>query len=124
MRLEEQVVHLQGENAELRQLVAQLQHELALARQQIAELQQPHSEAPPFVKPNRSKQLEPKAPRKKRAPQHNRNRRREPPTRIETHALERCPECNYRLQASTLDYTRQVIELPPPPAVEVIEHQL
>jgi transposase len=124
MRLEDENIQLRAENAALREQVAQLELQVAAALQRIAELEQPHSQAPAFVKPNRSKQLEPKAPRKKRAPQHNRNRRREPPTRIETHALERCPECNYRLQGSSLDYTRQVIELPPPPAVEVVEHQV
>jgi transposase len=38
--------------------------------------------------------------------------------------LERCPECQYELHGESLDYTREVIEIPPPQAVEVIEHQV
>jgi hypothetical protein len=101
-----------------------LEQQLASALARIAELEQQHNDPPPFVKPNRSKAVEPKRPRKKRAPQHNRGRRREPPTRIEPHAFDRCPECNYRLQGQSVDYTRQVVELPPPLPVEVVEHQV
>ena len=67
---------------------------------------------------------DPKQPRKKRASHQNRGRRREPPTRFETHALERCPECNYLLTGTSIDYSRQVIDLPPPQPVEVVEHQV
>jgi hypothetical protein len=101
-----------------------LEQQLAAALALIAELQQQPHDPPPFVKPNRPKATLPKRPRKKRAPEHNQGRRREPPTRIEPHALERCPECDYRLHGSSLDYTRQVVELLPPPPVEVVEHQV
>ncbi len=40
------------------------------------------------------------------------------------HALARCPDCGYRLNGESIAYTREVIELPPPPPVEVIEHQI
>lgn len=40
------------------------------------------------------------------------------------HALERCPDCNYRLQGHSLDYTREVLELPDPQPLEVIEHRV
>jgi hypothetical protein len=43
---------------------------------------------------------------------------------VERHALERCPACDYRLSGESIDYTRQVVELPPPQRVEVIEHQV
>src|SRR5438067_172960 len=66
MLLEEEVVQLRGENAELRQLVAQLQAELGQARTRIAELEQQRTDPPPFVKPNRPTSTEPKAKRKKR----------------------------------------------------------
>jgi len=124
MLLEEEVIQLRSENAELRQAVAQLQRELAAAQQRLAELEQHQQPAAPLVKPNRPKATSAKTRRKKRAPEHNRARRREPPTRIEQHSLERCPDCNYQLQGGCLDYSRQVIELPPPPPVEVIEHQI
>ncbi len=120
MTLEEEVVALRAENAELRQQVVVL-------AERVAELEaHPPQQAkrPAFVKPNRPKSDGPKTPRTKRAPEHNRARRREPPTKIERHAVDRCPTCRYPLHGTKVDYTRQVIELPPPPPVEVIEHQI
>ena len=38
--------------------------------------------------------------------------------------MEHCPDCHYRLHGESLDYSREVVELPPPQAVEVIEHQV
>jgi len=131
MSVEEELLQSRDENRELRQLVAQLQHDLGLALEQltaaqarIAELEQHQQDPPPFVKPNRPKHKEPKRTRKKRAPEHNHGRRREPPTRIETHMLDRCPECHYQLTGLSIDYTRQVFELPAPQPVEVVEHQV
>ena len=124
MLLEEEVIQLRGENAELRQLVAQLHQELAQARKRIAELEQRRDEPPPFVKPNRPKSTDPKPKRKKRAPEHNHGRRRMLPTRSVEHALDRCPDCDYRLQGHSLDYTREVLELPDPQPIEVIEHRV
>lgn len=115
---------LREEHAELRALVAQLQEQLAAALVRIAELEQQRPDPPAFVKPNRPAPTEPQRPRKKRAAQHNRGRRCEEPTRIEQHALDRCPDCNYRLQGSSVDYRCQVIALPPPQPVEIIEHQV
>jgi transposase len=124
MLLEEEVVQLRAENAELRQSVAQLQQEVAQARERIAELEQRRDQPPPFVKPNRPKPARPDLPRKKRASHHNHGRRRMVPTRHADHTLERCPDCHYRLQGHSLDYTREVIELPEPQPVEVIEHRI
>ena len=117
MTPEEEVAWLRAENTALREQLA-----AALAR--IAELEQQPRDPPPFVKPNRPKSTEPKRPRKKRAAQHNRGRRCELPTRTQSHVLERCPECNYRLQGQSVDYRRQVIELPAPAPLEIIEHQI
>lgn len=112
-------------NAELRQKLAEVTEELAHARARIAGLeQQGRKGPPPFVKENRPTATEPKPPRRKRAPEHNHGRRRETPTQIVQHALERCPECNYQLRGKSIDYTRQVIELPEPQPVDVIEHQV
>lgn len=124
MTLEEEVVRLRTENQDLKQQLALALEQLAAAQQRIAELEQRRDEPPPFVKPNRPKPAGPPPPRKKRAPEHNRGRRRELPTRIQQHALERCPDCNYRLQGTSIDYRRQVLELPEPQPVEVIEHQV
>jgi hypothetical protein len=124
MLLEEELVQLRGENAELRQLVAQLQQELAHAQQRIDQLEQPPNDPPPFVKPNRPSSSEPKPKRKKRASHHNHGRKRLTPTQRIEHVLDRCPDCHYRLQGHSLDYSREVIELPEPQPVEVIEHRV
>jgi transposase len=124
MTLADENTRLRAENAELRQTLAQLQQQLATALQRIAELEQQRDPPPPFVKPNRVPPSEPKRPRKKRAAQHNHARPRATPTRIEQHLLDRCPTCGYRLRGTSVDYTRQVIELPPPQPVEIIEHQV
>jgi hypothetical protein len=124
MMLEEEVERLQTENQELKQQLAQVLEQLAAAQQRIAELEQQHSDPPPFVKPNRPTSSAPKPKRKKRAAQHNHGRRRLTPTKSVEHALERCPNCQYRLQGHSLDYSREVIELPEPQPVEVIEHRV
>lgn len=124
MTQEEEVARLQVENQDLKRQLAQALEQLAVAQQRIAELEQQRDDPPAFVKPNRPKANAPKQPRRKRKPEHNHGRRRDPPTRIEQHALERCPTCHYRLRGHSRDYVRQVIELPLPQPVEVIEHQV
>jgi len=115
---------LRAENAELKGEVARLMAALNEALARIAELENQPKSPPGFVKANRPKASGEKQPRKQRAAEHNTSRKRSTPTRTERHALERCPECQYELHGESLDYTREVIELPPPPAVEVIEHQV
>jgi transposase len=122
MRLEDEVERLGAENTDLRARVTELEQHLAAALARIAELEQQRRDPPPFVKPNRPPPGDPKRPRKKRAPEHNRGRLRELPTRSEPHTLDRCPDCNYRLQGQSVDYRRQVIDLPPPQPLEVVEH--
>jgi len=124
MTLRDELATLRTEHAALAAQVAVLEQQLAVALARIAELEQQRHDPPPFVKPNKPKPDEPKRPRKKRAAQHNRGRRCETPTRTEPHALDHCPDCNYPLRGSSIDYRRQVVELPPPQPVEVIEHQV
>jgi transposase len=124
MMLEEEVDRLRTENQELKQLAAHLLEQLAAAQQRIAELEQQRVDPPPFVKPNRPQVTEPKSKRKKRASHHNHGRKRMTPTRSVDHALDRCPDCHYRLQGHSLDYSREVIELPEPQPLEVIEHRV
>ncbi len=121
---EEEVIRLRAENQELKQQLAQVLEQLAAVQGRIAQLEQQPHDPPPFVKPNRPKDSEPKPPRKKRAAKHNHARQRMRPTRQVEHALERCPDCNYRLQGHSLDYSREVIELPEPQPVEVVEHRV
>lgn len=113
-----EIERLQAENTTLQAQIAQLSADLAAALKQIGK------QVPPFVKANRPKAEGEKQPRKKRAAEHNTSRKRSEPTRIEKHALERCPDCHYELHGESVDYTREVIELPAPQPVEVIEHQV
>jgi transposase len=127
MSLEQEAEQLRAENAALRQLLAEMQVQLAAAMERIAELEAQLSQRsgpPTFVKPNRQQPTREGQPRKKRAAEHNTSRKRMTATRVERHALEHCAECNYRLRGESLDYSRQVVELPPPQPVEVIEHQV
>jgi transposase len=134
MTLEQEVERLRAENAELRRLQAASQEQVTQLRRQLAEavaeiselraqLERP-KDPPAFVKPDRPQAEGERRPRKKRAAEHNTSRKRMVPTRVERHALERCPECDYHLRGESLDYAREVVELPPPQAVEVIEHQV
>jgi transposase len=115
---------LRAEVTALRLQVAELTKQLQAALVRIAELEQQKTEPPSFVKPNRPLRSEGKAVRKKRASEHNTSRKRSQPTRVERHVLEHCPGCGYHLSGESIDYTREVIELPPPQAVEVIEHRV
>ena len=134
MTLADEVIALRSENAllhtemaALRTENAELHDRLTVAVARLAELegQQTRPPRPPaFVKPNRPQPTPAKGPRRKRAPAHNRGRQRATPTRMERHALERCPTCAYRLTGESVDYIREVIELPPPVPVEVTAHQV
>jgi hypothetical protein len=117
MTLEEEVALLRTEVQELRE-------ELAAAQERIAELERGRKGPPSFVKANRSQGGQEKKPRRKRAAEHNGSRKRDKPTRVVQHALKRCPECGYRLRGNSIARRRQVLELPPPQAVEVTEHQV
>lgn len=81
---------------------------------------------PPFVKANthREKRGHPHKTRKKRAAEQNGVRKKEPPTEIRQHALDRCPDCNYKLSGHSIARRREVIDLPMMPAVQVVEHQV
>jgi len=118
----------------LEQQVAALQAQLATTQAEVAALQAqraattlpPPTAAPPappdWVKPNTPPR--PPAARRRRAPTDNQARRREEPTRCEVHQVATCPDCGRALTRPRLRYTRQVIEIPPPPPVEVIDHQV
>jgi transposase len=130
MTAEERIASLE---AQLSQVLDQLRltqeelrqtHEqLAVANKRIEELEKQKVPPPAFVKANVKKpQDEEKKQRKKRDPQYNRARRREQPTRIVEHHIRTCPTCSSRLGGVSVARRRQVIELPPPPPIEVTEH--
>jgi hypothetical protein len=82
---------------------------------------------PAFSKPNTHKHKRDKAnkkTRRQRAAEQNAGRKRETPTEVQQHALERCPDCQYPLRGHSIARRRQVIELPTLPPVRVIEHEV
>ena len=77
--------------------------------------------APEWVKPNRKERREQeRAERKKRAGSFV--RRRDEPTEIVEHAVDRCPDCGRELAGGWVAKRRQVIETPEM-SVRVIEHR-
>lgn len=118
MTQEEEIAQLRAENHAL-------QEQLRTALARIAELEG-QKVLPSFVKANTAKHREKRAKkaRKNRQAEENGVRRREEPTQIVEHRLETCPDCRGRLSALMLARRRQVIELPAPPRLEVIEHQI
>lgn len=111
----EEVARLEAENA-------QLKAENTALRELLERHGSQPRKPPSFVKANREQKA--KQPRKKRAAKENRGRRREEPTRLEQHTLARCPDCGGELVGGSLHYRRQVIEIPEPQPVEVVEHQV
>lgn len=124
MNSDEEVARLREELAKAQALIAHLQAELEGLRKQLAE--HDHDNVSFSVKPNttKSKDKAGKQPRRKRAKEHNGARRRDTPTQTVQHKFEQCPTCAYPLRHARLTGRRQVIELPPPQPVEIIEHQL
>jgi transposase len=128
--LREELEALREQNAGLRQLVAelgerneQLRQEGAAFEERIAELKQAQKKPPSFVKPNRPKREGGQAGRRTRAKEQNHGRKRaETARRREEHHLERCPACSSKLRKERVAWHREVIDLPPPQAVEVTEH--
>ena len=76
-------------------------------------------EVPSWVKANKPERR--KKERKNRGKWYG--RRRETPTEIVEHALERCPDCGRALTGGTVHHSRQVIEIPVTP-VKIIEHRV
>lgn len=128
--LREQNAGLMHENADLRSVVAKMQEQDARLRQavadaeaRIAELEQGKRKPPSFVKANKEKPEEPRGPRRQRSKEHNRGRRRaRAVTRQEEHHVERCRECTCKLRKESVAWRREVIDLPPPQELEVVEH--
>src|SRR5258708_1081242 len=120
-----EVVQLRKENQELREALKQAQELLRVALARIEELEKQKTPPPAFVKADVKKgEGGEKKPRKKREGQDNRARRRAVPTQIVEHHLAMCPDCDLRLGGISLARCREVIDVPPPSAVQVIEHRI
>ena len=101
----------------------QAHEQLAVANLRIEALEKQKTPPPAYVKANVKKRpAGEKQPRKKRDAKHNHARRRDKPTQIVEHHISTCPACQSRLGGVSVARRRQVIELPPPPPIEVTEH--
>ena len=122
---EEEALQLRKENQDLREALKQTQELLRVALARIEELEKLKTPPPAFVKAEVKKPAaEEKKPRKKREAQHNRARRRAMPTHIIEHYLTMCPECDLHLGGISLARCREVIDVPPSPAVQITEHRI
>jgi hypothetical protein len=122
MSIEAENAKLRQENRELRAANEALQARVAELEAALGALPKRVSKPATFVKSNKAKPPEKK--RKKRETEHNRGRRREEPTRRETHRLEKCPNCGGELSKHRESYRRQIIDIPEPQPVEIVEHQV
>jgi transposase len=119
---DEQYAAVVAENA---QLHAQLQAALgriAALETRVAELEAKKTPPPSFVKANVP--MRPARARTKRAAQHNHGRPRQEPTQYVDHPITHCPDCGNALGGVQMGRTRQVIEVPPPPPVQIVEHRV
>lgn len=140
-QLVELVADLQQQNATLQQRVAELEAENERLRHGLggppassaATAKPPRlSDLPHFVKPNKRAKEKGEGnqakPDKKRRRQRDRGYARpvQPPTRVEPHYVEQCPDCGRKLQGGWLHAEREVIDIPAAvlQLVEVVRHQL
>jgi transposase len=127
-QLKEAVERLREATEDLRQTQEQLhqtQEHLHAAQKRITELEKLKTPKADFVKANKKKKAsEEKKPRKKRDAQYNHARRRATPTQIVEHRIVQCPDCHLRLGGISLARVREVIDVPPPPPLEITEHRV
>lgn len=99
---------------------------IAGLRTEIVQLQHKDPTPPAFVKANKhaEKGKKPHKTRKKRAAEQNAARKKMAPTEIRKHAVEHCPDCNYKLSGHSVARRREVIDLPVIPPLQVTEHQV
>jgi transposase len=123
MTAEERIKQLEEQLSQALEQIGSLQDQLAVAQRRIEELEKQKPPPPGFVKANVKKAApDQRKPRKKRDPKYNHGRRREAPTQIVEHPISTCEDCGSRLGGVSVARRRQVIELAPPPPVEVTEH--
>src|SRR5438270_460670 len=122
---EEEAAQLRKENQELREALKETQERLRVALARIEEVEKQKTPPPAFVKAEVKKPAtQENKPRKKREAQYNRARKRSVPTHIVEHRMVECPDCHLRLGGISLARCREVIDVPPPPVVEVTEHRI
>jgi transposase len=139
MRAEEQIAFLAEKLKQALEQLSQTQEQLRISQEQLSETQKQLGVAqarieeleklktppPAFAKAKKKKpQEEQKKARKKRDAKHNRARARSTPTQIVEHRLVNCPACHLRLGGISLARSREVIDVPLPPPVEVTHHRI
>jgi transposase len=125
MTVEETIASLEAQLEQAIERLNEISEQLRVAQARIEELEKLKTPPPAFVKARKKKAPEEqKKARKKREARHNRARRRSTPTQIVEHRLLNCPACQLRFGGLSLARTREIIDTPPPPPVEVTEHRI
>ena len=110
---------------EATELLRETQEQLQQAQSRIAELEKQKTPPPAKVSANKKKPKEQESkPRKKREAYYNHARRRAVPTQVVEHRIVTCPDCHLRLGGISFARSREIIDVPPPPPVEVTEHRM
>ena len=123
MIAEERIKQLEEQLSQALEQIGILQEQLVMAHKCIEEWEKQKTPPPAFVKANVKKAAAGhKKLRKKRDPKQTHGRRREAPTQIVEHLIRLCGECGSWLGGVSVARRRQVIEIAPPPLVEVTEH--
>ena len=125
MTAEETIASLEAQLKQTLERLDEVTEQLRVAQARIEELEKLKTPAPAFVKAEKKKPPEEQQKaRKKRDAKHNRARPRSMPTQIVEHRLLHCPACHMRLGGISLARSREIIDVPAPPPVEVTEHRL
>src|SRR5229473_1768150 len=125
MTAEETIASLEAQLKQALERLGEVTEQLRVAQARIAELEKQKTPPPAFVKANVKKPpAEEKQARKKRDGKHNQARRRAVPTQIVEHRIVACPDCDLRLGGISLARSREVIDIPVPAPVQVIEHRI
>lgn len=132
MTHEEENVHLRAENQALREALtqalaqlSQVREDLRLALVRMEEREKQKTPPPECVTTNvKQPQAEEKKQRKKRAPEHNHGRPHSAPTQIVEHRIVTGPDGPVRVGGIRVARVREVIDVPPPPPVEVTHHRI
>src|SRR5216683_3766778 len=123
MTAEETIASLEAQLKQALERLGEVTEQLRVAQARIEELEKQKTPPAPFVKANVVKpKAEANKQRKKRDAKHNHGRPREAATRMVDHLIKHCPVCASALGGISVARRRQVIELPPPPQIEVTEH--
>ncbi len=105
------------------QTIAQLQQEISTLKHEL-EQRPPAPPAkpplPPFVKPKRKPKV---APDHLRPTRHHQGRTLFEKPEVVPHAYPQCPACGGHLSGESLSWRHQVIDLPAPARLVVVEHQ-